>query len=135
DRPATVTFHVTTPGPAKAQHVTLPEALPSGFNVLNASNNGRHDFVTRSVVWFVGDLDPGQDKEVTLEVLAINPGEFKHVAVVTAARGLRGQGEMVTRVEGLPALLMELVDTDDPVEVGKETSYEIRVTNTGTKAE
>ena len=41
----------------------------------------------------------------------------------------------MTRVEGLPALLMELVDTDDPVEVGKETSYEIRVTNTGTKTE
>ena len=48
---------------------------------------------------------------------------------------LRGQGELVTRIEGLPALLMELVDTDDPVEVGRETSYEIRVTNTGTKAE
>jgi uncharacterized repeat protein (TIGR01451 family) len=30
---------------------------------------------------------------------------------------------------------MELVDVDDPVEVGKETSYEIRVTNTGTKTE
>jgi uncharacterized repeat protein (TIGR01451 family) len=30
---------------------------------------------------------------------------------------------------------MELVDLDDPVELGYETSYEIRVTNTGTKTE
>src|SRR5262249_20620097 len=34
-----------------------------------------------------------------------------------------------------PALLMELVDLDDPLEVGAETAYEIRVTNTGTKTE
>jgi len=107
--------------------------LPAEWGPL--ASNGRHDFVTRSVVWFLGDLEPGQDKEVTVELMAINPGEFKHIATVSAARGLRAQGEMVTRIEGLPALLMELVDTEDPVEVGKETSYEIRVTNTGTKAE
>src|SRR5439155_20797983 len=68
-------------------------------------------------------------------LVAINPGDFKHVATVTAARGLRAEGELLTRVEGLPALLMELMDVDDPVEVGKETSYEIRLTNTGTKTE
>jgi uncharacterized repeat protein (TIGR01451 family) len=30
---------------------------------------------------------------------------------------------------------MDLIDVDDPVEVGADTSYEIRVTNTGTKTE
>jgi uncharacterized repeat protein (TIGR01451 family) len=30
---------------------------------------------------------------------------------------------------------MEMIDTDDPVEVGAETAYEIRVTNTGSKTE
>jgi Domain of unknown function DUF11 len=55
--------------------------------------------------------------------------------MATAARGLKTEGEAMTRVEGLSALLMELVDTEDPVEVGSETSYEIRVTNTGSKTE
>jgi hypothetical protein len=68
-------------------------------------------------------------------VLAINTGEHHHKANVTAARGLKGDAEVVTRVEGLPALLMELVDLDDPVEVGADTAYEIRVTNTGSKTE
>jgi uncharacterized repeat protein (TIGR01451 family) len=135
DRPAVLTFKVTNPGTAPANHVTLTEQVPLGFKVVAASNNGRHDFVSRSVVWFLGDLAAGDTKEVALELVAINPGEYKHQAVVTAARGLHAEGELVTRVEGLPALLMELVDTDDPVEVGKETSYEIRVTNTGTKTE
>jgi uncharacterized repeat protein (TIGR01451 family) len=135
DRHATLTFKVTNPGSAVANHVTLTEQVPAGFKVLAATGEGRHDFVSRSVVWFLGDVAPGQNKEVTLELVAINPGEFKHVATVVAARGLHAETELHTRVEGLPALMMELVDTEDPVEVGKETSYEIRVTNTGTKTE
>src|SRR5262249_10380153 len=61
--------------------------------------------------------------------------EFKNQAFVEAARGLRNKTEVVTRVEGLSALLMELVDLDDPVEIGVDTAYEIRVTNTGSKTE
>jgi uncharacterized repeat protein (TIGR01451 family) len=72
---------------------------------------------------------------VTVDLVAVNPGEHKNRVTVTAARALRAEGELLTRVEGLPALLMELVDLDDPVEVGAETSYEMRVTNTGTKTE
>ena len=135
ERPAVLNFKITNPGTATANHVTLVDQVPPGFKVIATSDGGRHDFVTRSVVWFLGDLGPGQSREVGLKLVAINPGEHHHKAVVTAARGLRAVGELTTRVEGLPALQMELGDVDDPVEVGKETAYEIRVTNTGTKTE
>ena len=102
---------------------------------MNSSDGGRHDFASRTVSWFVGDLTPGQSREVSMEVVAVNTGEHKHKATVTAARGLKNDAEIITRVEGLSALLMELVDLDDPVEVGSETAYEIRVTNTGSKTE
>jgi uncharacterized repeat protein (TIGR01451 family) len=135
DRHAVIHFKVTNPGTATANHVSLTDQVPPGFRVLSASEGGRHDFVSRAVVWFLGDLPPGRSKEVDLELVAINPGEHKNKAVVTAARGLHADAEVCTRVEGLPALLMELVDLDDPIEVGKETAYEIHVTNTGTKTE
>ena len=35
----------------------------------------------------------------------------------------------------MSALQVELVDLDDPVEVGADTAYEIRVSNTGSKTE
>ena len=35
-------------------------------------------------------------------------------------------------MEGIAAILLEVVDVDDPVEVGIETFYEILVTNQGT---
>ncbi len=135
DRNATFVFKVTNPGSATASHVTLNNQVPVGFKVVGASGGAFHDFATRTVVWFIGNLEPGQSKEVSLELLAINPGEYKNLTTVTAARGLHAEAEVATRVEGLPGLLMEVVDVQDPIELGKEESYEIRLTNTGTKTE
>ncbi len=135
DRHATYTFKVTNPGSAPASNVNITEQIPPGFKFLAASQGGRHDFSSRTVSWFIGDIGPAQSHEVSMEVVAVNTGEFKHVIVASAARGIHTEGNVVTRVEGLPALLMELVDLDDPVEVGADTAYEIRVTNTGSKTE
>ena len=41
----------------------------------------------------------------------------------------------LTNVQGVAALRMELVDTVDPIEKGQETTYEIRITNTGSRAD
>jgi uncharacterized repeat protein (TIGR01451 family) len=135
ERHATYTLKVTNPGSAAASNVSILHQLPQGFKFVTASNGGRHDLTTRTVAWFIGDLTPGESREVTLEAIAINVGDHRHTVSATAARGLKAEGDILTRVEGLSALLMELCDTDDPVEVGAETSYEIRVTNTGSKTE
>jgi hypothetical protein len=135
DRKATYTFKVTNPGDAAATNVTVSDVVPAGFKFLSANEGGRHDFSTRTVSWFVGEIGPNQTKEVKMEVLAINPGEHRHKAVAQAARGLKTDSEFLTRVEGLSAILLEVVDTEDPIEVGADTAYEIRVTNTGSKTE
>jgi uncharacterized repeat protein (TIGR01451 family) len=87
------------------------------------------------VSWSLGDLPPHASREVSLAVMAVNIGEYKHAAVARAARGLEAQAEAETRIEGMPALLVELVDLDDPVEVGGNARYELRITNTGSKTE
>jgi uncharacterized repeat protein (TIGR01451 family) len=135
DRHAVYTLKVTNPGTAPARQVSLTDEVPAGFKVVSISGEGRHDFASRTVSWFLGGLEPGQSKEVTLDLLAVNPGEYKLKAAVTAARGLHAEGEVLTRLEGLPGLQMELADIEDPVEVGKDDSYEIRVANTGTRTE
>src|SRR6516225_2474553 len=52
-----------------------------------------------------------------------------------AARGLYSEAGIETRVEGFSAMLVELGELDDPVEVGANCRYELRVTNTGSKTE
>src|SRR4029077_11968458 len=118
-----------------ANHVTVVDQIPQGFKFVSASNEGRHDFASRTVYWQLGDLPPGQSQEVTLDLMAINPGEHKNRSMVTASRGLKAEAELTTQVTGVAALLMEVVDLDDPVEIGAETAYEVRVLNTGTKTE
>jgi uncharacterized repeat protein (TIGR01451 family) len=135
ERKALYTLKVTNPGDAPATNVTVGDMVPDGFKVLAASDGGRHDFQTRTVSWFLGEIAPGQTREVKLEVQAINPGEHKHKASAVGARGLRAEAELTTRVEGLSALLLEMVDTEDPIEVNGDTAYEVRITNTGSKTE
>jgi uncharacterized repeat protein (TIGR01451 family) len=134
-RKAVYTLKVTNPGDAPASNVTISDLVPEGFKVLAASEGGRHDFTTRTVSWFLGEVGAGQSHEVKLEVQAINPGEFKHKASAVGGRGLCAESELTTRVEGLSALMLEMVDTEDPIEVNSETAYEVRITNTGSKVE
>lgn len=70
-----------------------------------------------------------------MEVLAVALGDFRSRAIVQAAHGIKAEGEVSTRVEGMAALLLEVVGTENPIEVGAETTYEIRITNTGAKTE
>ena len=51
-----------------------------------------------------------------------------------ANRGLRDVATQEVRVEGIAAMLFEVADQQDPIEVGGSTTYEIRVENQGSKA-
>jgi hypothetical protein len=135
DRKAVYSFKVTNPGDAAASNVFLMESVPVGFKFVSAENGGQYDEETRTIKWFLGEIAPAQAKEVRCELLAIAQGEFTHKAVAHGARGMKSEQELRTAVEGLSAILMEVVDVEDPVEVGGETAYEIKITNTGSKAE
>lgn len=135
DRKAVYALRVTNPGTAPATNVVLHGAVPAGFKYHAASGGGLYDEGARAVAWVLGDLAPGQTRDVALELVPTAPGDHRVVAQVTSARGLKTEAQVHTVVEGLPALLIEVNDTDDPVEVGAETTYEVRVANVGTKTE
>jgi uncharacterized repeat protein (TIGR01451 family) len=135
DKKGTFTFKVTNPGDAPATNVFITEVIPTGFKFVAADNGGQHDFATRTVKWFVGELAAGQAKEVSVELLATTTGDFTHKVVANGSRGIKAEKEHPTKIEGVSALLMELIDTEDPIEVKTETTYEIRITNTGSKLE
>src|SRR5262249_27532707 len=75
ERRAVYTFRAVNPGDAPATNVTLTDLVPDGFKFLAASDNGQHDANNRSVSWFLGEIAPGQAKEVRLELLPIALGD------------------------------------------------------------
>jgi uncharacterized repeat protein (TIGR01451 family) len=135
ERKALYTFKVSNPGDAPAANVTVADVVPDGFKVLAATHGGRYDPQVRTVSWFLGDVAPGEAREVQLEVQAVGLGAFRHKASVSGAHGLHAESELGTRIEGLSALQLEVRDTEDPVEVNGETAYDVRLVNSGSKTE
>ncbi len=135
ERPARYTLKVSNPGSAPAQAVVLNELVPAGFRFAAASNQGKYDEVSRTVSWQIGDLSPGQARELTVDLIPTTPGDHRLAAAVQSSRGIRNESSVQTRVEGLSNLILEVSNADNPVEVGSDATYEIRIANGGTKAE
>lgn len=134
NREAEYDFEVFNPGSASATNVRVIDTLPEGLEFISASDGGVYEPTARQVQWTLGVLPAGQRRGLTLKVLARAVGDWVNRAVAQADRGLEERAEVALHVEGIAALMLEVVDLDDPVEVGAETAYEIRVVNQGTAA-
>lgn len=134
-RNATYTLQVTHPGGTPASGVVIQSKLPTGFQFVRATDGGQYQSDHRIVSWYLGDMTPGQTRQVKLTALPVETGALSHQAIVQTANGSVTKANTTTQVVGISALLVELTDVGDPVEVSKETVYEIRVTNTGSKTE
>lgn len=131
DRQATYTIIANNPGDAPAQNVQVVANLPTGFKYMASSHGGQHDPARRSVRWTIPDLAPNEEKRLSYMCVAVEPGQQRHAAQIAADHTTSSTADTVTLVEGVAALIMEIVDIDDPVEVGADTAYEIRITNQG----
>jgi uncharacterized repeat protein (TIGR01451 family) len=134
DRQATYTVSVTNPGTASAHEVELVTYLPPGLDFVEANNSGTFDPRTRTVRWLLEELPANERGTVTLTTLPIEEGQQPLKIASTARQGLAVEKEETLLVEGLAGILYEVVDVADPIEVGGETEYEIRVVNQGSKA-
>ena len=134
ERPATYQVSVDNPGTAPAKEVQLVTHLPKGLQFVSANNLGEYDAAAHSVYWSLAELPANERGMVELVALPVEPGEHKLEVSTQARDGLADQIQKSVTVEGIAAIMFEVVDREDPIEVGGETSYEIRVTNQGSKA-
>jgi uncharacterized repeat protein (TIGR01451 family) len=125
---------VTNDGTSASNNVRVMHQLPQGFKFLRADKGGTFDADQNSVGWFVGRLEAGESAVVQVELDATEPGNFAHHVTVMSDQGARATADFQTQVDGTASLVLEIVDGDDPIEVGAETSYEVRVRNEGTAA-
>jgi uncharacterized repeat protein (TIGR01451 family) len=134
NRQAEYTLEIVNDGNAPAPNVALADRLPEGLEFVAAGEGGKYEPKSRTVCWALGSLAAGQKRSVSVRVTARAPGDLVIRAVARADRDLEAKAESSLHVEGIPALLLEVVDSEDPIEVGAETIYEIRVQNQGTSA-
>ncbi len=146
------TYEITlaNPGTAATDPVTVHAVLPDGFEFVQASDAGNFTAANRAVSWKLPGLPAGGTKAVAIKLRAAAAGDvvLRTVAVTTpdaavtpvganakpAGRALEAKAETAIKAEGVAAVRFDVKGLENPVEVGKDAVYEIRVTNQGTGA-
>lgn len=123
---------VANDGAAATSNVQVMHKIPQGFEFVSADRGVQYDQSTRLMTWFVGRLDEGEKSEIEVTLLAKQIGDQKHLVRATSEHGSLSDADFTTRIEGTSSLSLEVVDLDDPVELGTEAIYEVRVKNEGT---
>ena len=134
DRQATFTVSVANPGSAAAHEVELVAQLPAGLKFVSTNNSGYYDQSRHAVVWSLQQLPAGEMGKAQFTALPTAMGEQRVRAEGKAQMGLESSQDLNLTVEGISALLFSVADQMDPIEVGGQTTYEIKVTNQGSKA-
>ncbi|MCA8982599.1 MAG: DUF11 domain-containing protein [Planctomycetaceae bacterium] len=133
-RNAAYTLRVMNDGTVATSNVRVMHKVPDGFEFVSASKGASFDAPTRILSWFVGKLEAGKSAEMQVELKAEKIGDFVHYIRATSEHGSTVDSQILTRVDGTSSLVVEITDLDDPVEVGHETAYEIKILNEGSAA-
>jgi uncharacterized repeat protein (TIGR01451 family) len=133
EREATYQLSVSNPGTAAAQSVELAAYLPQGMKFVSANNQGHYDEATRAVYWRLDQLPTRETGTVELVALPVEAGQHSIKLRGSAQRVQPIEKEQPVMVEGIAAVMFQVGDSVDPIEIGGETTYEIRVVNQGTK--
>ncbi len=128
-RPLDVCVTVKNTGDAVEPGALVALAIPQGAVVGTIRDGGVNQ--EGAVVWNLPELAPGAAKSVCVTFTVAQPGsvEFRVGAKGRCAQPV--ESRCSTTVAGIPAILLEVVDVEDPIEVGNQVTYEIRVTNQG----
>ncbi|MDR1384340.1 MAG: DUF11 domain-containing protein [Planctomycetaceae bacterium] len=134
DRQAIYELSISNPGSATARDVKLFVQLPKGLKFVRTDSRGAYDSATHTVHWALEQLPPQQLGTIELVTLPQVIGEHKINFVGRDSTGLQASTSHEVSVDGIASLGFEIMKKFDPVELGHEAVYEIRVQNQGSKA-
>lgn len=129
-RPAEFCFTISNKGDGVSANTVLEATLPAGATVQSVTGGGAAS--AGKVVWNVGSMAPNATSKVCVTLVLPQPGNIQLSAVARGACAKEVATSCSTRVLGIPAVLLEVIDLTDPIEVGAQETYVIEVTNQGT---
>lgn len=129
----TFTTRVTNTGNTPLTKISVSQALPEALLPLQASANHAYKFTTQhELTWTVETLAAGEAIKLEAQCRCQSAGELCSAVVVTSGEGLRETKQACVEVASpTSALTLEVSDNTDPVLVGREVIYRIKVTNIG----
>jgi uncharacterized repeat protein (TIGR01451 family) len=124
-------LEVVNGGAVPAAYVEVGDTLPAGLDFVSATDGGHYDSVSRTILWRLPGMQAGAHQKVAYRVKAVGVGEMPDRAAARTDTASDVKADATFTVEGIPAMSLEVVDLEDPIEVGSDLTYEIRVVNQG----
>ena len=125
---------VANKGNASAHNVALELALPAAVQFVSTNQSGVYEASSHTVHWALEELPAQEAGEIELVVIPLHKGEHSLKFTGTGENNLRAESALPISIDGLPAITFEIVGDSNLVEIGKDVTYEIRVSNRGTKS-
>lgn len=116
-------------GDGVCEGTTVSATIPSCMSFVSATNGGTVQ--GNRVVWNLGNMAPAARANLRMVLKANTPCDATINAEVNCACADAATASAQTVVTGIPAILLEVIDINDPVAVGDQETYVITVTNQG----
>ncbi|QQR65862.1 MAG: hypothetical protein IPI25_09885 [Candidatus Brocadia sp.] len=131
-RPVQVCLTVKNTGNVPDELVTVTLPVPVGAKFTKST--GEINAAARRVIWRISNFTPDTSKHLCANFTVQQPGTLTFTPSVLGTVAQQADSMCVTRVSGIPAVLLEVIDVDDPIEVGRTETYELSVVNQGSTA-
>ncbi len=134
----TLSFDITVKntGDGMAENAVVVTSVPEDVKFISATEGGNFTHMSPGkVTWNIGALAPNASKTVRMELSSEQIGEVATTATANAKCAEAVTSLSKTKVAGIAAILLEVVDSPDPIEVGQNVVYTVSVTNQGSAAD
>ena len=128
-RAVTYDITVTNESDAPAKDTVIEDAIPDDVKSMKASAGAK--LSGKKVVWPLGTLAPRTSQTVQVSFEPTREGVLSNSVSAIANCADMVTASAQTALKTIPAVLLEVIDVTDPVEVGTRTTYVITVTNQG----
>ena len=128
-RPVTYEITVTNTSDVPARDAVVEDTIPEGMTSVKATAGAK--LSASKLVWELGTLAPKASETLRISYVPTKPGALVNDATASAYCAEPVTASVRTFVTGIPAIMLEVVDVEDPVRIGNRATYMITVTNQG----
>jgi hypothetical protein len=134
-------FSIANSDAQPVRTLVITSKLPPNVEFKGASDKGGlasrfspFTFASRTgstVQWTIDNLNPGDSRNLSLKIRVKGHGQFVHAVNARAAGGVNAHAEGMVVSDAATQLNLSTSVKDNPVEVGRETIFEARLSNDG----